>query len=328
MGGWRLGKYDTFEGVGDFNGDGIDEFIIRSNWGIGIIKKYGSTFTSIVAKPKNTWFGSWRWNASVNSGNDVIHGTGDFNNDGKDEIVVTSSWGFGILRLNGSSLTSVVAKPNDTWFGSWRWNASVNSGKDIIRGIGDFNNDGKADVLVTSSWGIGILKQYGSSMTSIIAKPNDTWFGSWRYNAKVNSGKDIFLGIGDFNGNNKDEILLKSSWGIGILELVNYRSGTTLKSIVAKPNGTWFGGWNFSSSTISVKGIGDFDGDGDDDMIFRSNWGLGLLQKWGSSLKTIDLDSYSSLFGSWVLTKNDQVKSIGDFDGDGSEEILFQRTVF
>ena len=327
MGYWRLGLNDKIAGVGDFNGDGKDEFVITSNWGIGIIKKNGSSFTSLVAKPKDTWFGSWRYNASVNSGKDKIAGIGDFNGDGKDDILITSSWGIGILKLYGSSLTSLVAKPNDTWFGAWRYNASVNSGKDKIAGIGDFDGNNKADVLVTSSWGIGILKLYGSSMTSMLAKPKDTWFGAWRYNASVNSGKDSIEGIGDFDNNGKDDILIKSSWGIGILKTYNTRrTGINLTTMVAKSSGTWFGSWNFNPNHNTIKGIGDFDGDGDDDIIIQSGWGIGLLKKWGSSFYTMDLNPYNHLFGSWIVSSNDMIKSIGDYDGDGSDEILFQRT--
>ena len=42
----------------------------------------------------------------------------------------------------------------------------------------DFDGDGRAEILVTSPWGIGILKRSGSTLTAMMA-PNGTRFGEW-----------------------------------------------------------------------------------------------------------------------------------------------------
>lgn len=322
FGGWRYSsKANTIEGAGDFDGDGADEIVITSDWGIGILDFDGTNMTSLVAKPKDTWFGSWRYQASVNSGEDRIEGVGDFDGNGKDDILITSSWGIGVLTLYGSSMTSLVAKPKDTWFGSWRYQASVNSGEDHIEGIGDFDGDGSDDVLITSSWGIGILKKWGSSFTSTVAKPKDTWFGSWRYQASVNSGEDHIEGIGDFDGDGSDDVLITSSWGIGILK----KWGSSFTSIVAKPNGTWFGGWNYSSGANDVEGVGDFDGNGKDDIFITSPWGVGVLRLSGSSLWSSDEKPHGSVLGNWLSERGDRYAFVGDFDGEPGEEILVQK---
>ncbi len=322
FGGWNFQSKDNkIAGIGDFNGDGKDDIVITSDWGIGILRLYGSTLRALMIKPRDTWFGRWRYDARVNRGRDKIEGIGDFNNDNKADILIKSSWGIGILTLRSSSLYALMAKPANTWFGAWRYNAGVNTGNDKLEDIGDFNGDGKDDVLITSSWGIGILTLSGSSMTSMVAKPRNTWFGSWRYNASVNRGNDRILAVADLNGDGKDEILISSSWGIGLLAL----RGSSFVSLVAKPNGTRFGSWSYQSSSNDLVGTGDFDGNGKDDFILKSPWGVGVLKLYGSTFRHMDMGPYGSLFGSWLIQITDRIKQTGNFSLGGGIEMLVQK---
>ena len=43
----------------------------------------------------------------------------DFDGGGKDEILVTSSWGLGILKLSGNTMNAPMMAPNGTGFGGW-----------------------------------------------------------------------------------------------------------------------------------------------------------------------------------------------------------------
>lgn len=286
-------------GVGDFNGDGKDDIVITSDWGIGILTRTASNgLTTIVCKPKDTWFGGWRYNP-----NDKIEGIGDFDGDGKDDILISSGWGIGVLKFTGNTFTTIVCKPKDTWFGSWRYNAIVNTGVDKIEGIGDFDGDGKDEVLISSNWGIGLLKQSGDTFTSVVAKPKDTWFGEWRYNASVNTGLDRIAGISDFNKDGKDDILITSNWGIGMLKL----NGSTFSSMVCKSNGTWFGDWNFNSKDNTIVAVADYNGNGYDDVLIRSNWGMGILEMNGSTMKSLTVKPWGTYIGDfyWYLSQYD-----------------------
>ncbi|AFL81174.1 ABC-type uncharacterized transport system, permease component [Aequorivita sublithincola DSM 14238] len=318
FGGWNFNSRDNkIVGVGDFNGDGKDDFVITSNWGIGILTVNGSTLSALMIKPKDNWFNQWRYDASVNRGKDIIQGIGDFDNDNKDEILITSSWGIGILELRDNSLYSIVAKPNGTRFGSWNFNSADNK----IKGVGDFNGDGKDDFVITSGWGIGILTVTGSTLSTLMIKPKDTWFNQWRYDASVNRGKDKIQGIGDFDNDNRDEILITSSWGIGVLELRD----SSLYSIVAKPNGTRFGNWNFNTVDNKVKGVGDFNGDGKDDFVITSDWGIGILTISGSSFSALNIKPNGTLCGSWILDKKDNIAQIDNFAAGRNSKILVQK---
>jgi hypothetical protein len=134
--------------------------------------------------PNGTRFGGWLLNTADNFFGPV----GDFDEDGRTEIVVTSPWGIGILKLSGNSFSAPMMQPNGTRFGGWLLNTADNR-----LGTGaDYNGDGKTDVLVTSPWGIGILKQSGATMAAPMMKPNGTRFGGWLLNTIDN---DVGHGI-------------------------------------------------------------------------------------------------------------------------------------
>ncbi|MEO0898223.1 MAG: VCBS repeat-containing protein [Bacteroidota bacterium] len=313
FGGWNFqSNANSFRGTGDFNGDGKDDLVITSGWGIAILTLSGNTLRTLTIKPKNTFFNQWRYNST-----DRIKAVGDFDGDNRAEILLSSDWGVGILELRGSNLYSIMAKKNGSRFGGWNFQSRDNRFEDI----GDFNGDGKDDIIITSNWGIGILTYTSANLNALMLKPKDTWFNKWRYNASVNSGKDIIRGVGDFDNDNRDEILITSSWGLGILEL----RGNSLYSIVDRPNGTRFGGWNFQSSANSFKGIGDFNRDGQDDIVISSNWGIGILSKSGSSLRSLGMKPNGKLVGSWVLAKTDKLVFVDDFGSGRRAKILIQK---
>ena len=69
-------------------------------------------------------------------------------------IVVTSPWGCGLLKLSGGTFTVPMMAPNGTRFGGWLLNTADNR-----LGTGaDYDGDGRAEILIQSPWGLGILE--------------------------------------------------------------------------------------------------------------------------------------------------------------------------
>ncbi len=139
---------------------------------------------------------------------------------------------------------------------------------------GDFDGDGISEILVTSPWGIGILKEVGGTMTSLMLAPNGTRFGGWLLDTSNNK----FGPIADYDGDGHDEILVTSPWGIGILKF----TGSTLTSIMMAANGTRFsGGWLLDTSNNNLNFAADYDGDRHAEISHYQSLGSGYPETGG-----------------------------------------------
>jgi hypothetical protein len=100
-------------------------------------------------------------------------------------------------------------------------------------------------------------------------------------------------------------------------------SGSTLTPVMAAPSGTRFGGWNFNALSDDLRGFGDLDGDGDDEILITSGWGLGLLRLQGSSLTHMRMHaSGGTIGGAAYNVATARHGGLGDFDGDGKTDLV------
>jgi hypothetical protein len=312
FGGWHYNSVDDqVVAIADFNRDGKADLLITGPQGIGILTYDGVSLTSLMVAPTETWFGGWRFQSGANR----IVGTADFSGDGRQDIVITSGWGIGILTYDGSSLTSLMVAPNETWFGGWRFQSSRNS----IEGFGDFNADGKEDILIRSAWGMGILTLHDATLTSLMVAPHGTKFGRWTFNAKT----DRIAGIGRFGRGLADEILIISDSGLAILGRETW-DASQLTTVATASNGTRLGGWLLDTRANSIFGIGYVnDSFFRDAIMIRSAWGIGMLTLDGSTLTTSMLAPNGTRFGGWLYNSAaDQILGVGAFAGGFTHEIL------
>jgi acyl-CoA hydrolase len=236
---------------------------------------------------------------------------GDFDGDGRSEIPVNSPWGIGILELSGSSLAAPAMAANGTRFGGWLLNTADNR-FDLMA---DLDGDGRWEILVTSPWGIGVLRQSGGTFTAVMMAPNGTRFGGWL----LNTADNRFGPTGDFDGDGKPEILVTSPWGIGILKL----SGGAFTVLMMAPNGTRFGGWLLNTADNRFGPVGDLDGDGREEILVSSPWGIGVMKLSAGTLAVPIMAPNGTRFGGWLLnTVDNQFTTLADYDGDGRAEIL------
>ncbi|MGZ5748270.1 MAG: FG-GAP repeat domain-containing protein, partial [Caldimonas sp.] len=196
-------------------------------WGIGILELAGATMASPMLQPNGTRFGGWL----LNTGDNQLGLAADYDGDGRAELLVTSPWGIGILKLAGKTLAAPMMKPNGTRFGGWLLNTADNE----FGPAADYDADGRAELLVTSPWGVGILKQAGATMAAPMMQPNGSRFGGWLLNTADNQ-----IGhAGNYAGGKQADLFVTSPWGVGILK----QTGTTMAAPMMQPNGTRFGGW-------------------------------------------------------------------------------------
>jgi serralysin len=124
-------------------------------------------------------------------------------------------------------------------------------------------------------------------------------------------------GIGDFNGDNKRDILWRSTSGETAIWLMNGASitsgaDTTFGGTAIRPDASW-----------SVAGIGDFNHDGNSDILWRNS--NGTLNEWLMNGSTITSSSAITFGGSAIAPDASwHVVEIGDFNGDSNSDILWR----
>lgn len=315
IGGWRLSSANTIEGTGNFDGTGGKDLIIRSGWGIGVLSVASGKLVLRDTIRFNTYAGNW-WATAA----DTIEGVGDFDGDGRDEFILRrASFGFAFVDLDswasgssrgpttyGYNLSAWSRYRAGTRYGEWDHRAS-----DVIAGVGDFDGNGKDDLLIKSWWGFGILTK-DAALTTLGLKPFSSYLGSWYLRSS-----DTYAAVADFDGDGRDELLIRGASGTGI---IGASSTGWLFTQRRWPNNAWVGGWRLGALD-TVGGTGDFNGDGKDDFVVRSGWGLGVIAPYATP-KLLDGEANGTLFGAWLLDGSDQIAGVGDFDDDGKAELL------
>ncbi|WP_309611306.1 FG-GAP-like repeat-containing protein [Sphingomonas sp.] len=228
-------------GTGDFNGDGRADILWRNDSG-ELSDWLGNTsggFTPNNANASSSVATSWK-----------IVGTGDFDGDGRDDILwrnddgTLGNWlgtATGGFSVNGSLLVGVAN----------RWQ---------VVGTGDFNGDGRADVLWRSD--SGELSDWLGTASGGLTPNNANSYTSVSLSWKV-------VGTGDFNGDGRDDIL----WRNGDGTLANWL-GTTSGGFT--PNNA--NSVSVVATSWHVAATADYNGDGRDDILWRND--NGALSDW------------------------------------------------
>lgn len=140
----------------------------------------------------------------------------------------------------------------------------------------------------------------------------------WYYNSET----DQVYGPADFDGDGTDEVLITSAWGVGIVGVQGTWNNYKYYCKFAAPNGSRFNHWGFNSESDKILRIADFDGDGSDEILIKSPWCIGILKYKNGALASIVCKGNDALFGSWFYDEYDEFLQYGDFNGDGTEDIL------
>ena len=239
-----------------------------------------------------------------------VAGIGDFNGDGKTDIFWRDGAGTNyVWHLDGADLSTgtyrIISQgllPTvDT---SW-----------TVAGIGDFNGDGKSDILWRKNDGTNYVWHVNGAVITggvlsiasqgLLPAVDTTW---------------IVAGIGDFNGDGKSDVLFRKSdgtnyvWHVDGAVITGGVLSIASQGLLPGVDTSW-----------SVVGTGDYNGDGKSDVFFRKTDGTNYVWHVNGAVITggvLQISSQGLLPGvdsTWTLAGQ------SDYNGDGRSDVLWRR---
>ena len=228
--------------------------------------------------------------AMVTSWTSQAFRTGDFNGDGKADI---------LLRQFGSGIiTDWFSNASGGWTSNGATFAAAVSAVWKVVAVGDVNGDGKSDIIWRADNG-----------DLAVWTCDSTGFCSGVWSASAPPAWKI-AGVGDFNGDGRCDILWRNDNGA-----VTEWLGQTDASFV--DNSANAG--NSVGNDWHIVGTGDFNGDGRTDVLWRND--NGQVTDW---LATSTGGFYGNSAVSYVVDSQWKVVAVGDFNGDHRSDILFR----
>jgi Ca2+-binding RTX toxin-like protein len=270
--------------AGDFDGDHRDDILWRSDTG---------QFVDWLGTANGGFSSNWSNSVADVPINWKIAGIGDFNGDGRDDVL----W-----RSDGGVITD--------WLGTASGGFSDNYGNASagvplhwkVAAVGDFNGDHRDDIL----W-----RNENGQITNWLGLANGGFSDNFS-NACATAGNDwTITATGDFNGDGRDDILWRNDAGAIVDWLGAANGGFTVNygnSIAAVPT-DW-----------KIVGTGDFNGDGTSDILWRSD--AGIVTDWLGTANggfSANWDNFAS-----GVPFDWKAVSIGDFNGDGRDDVLWR----
>jgi len=234
--------------IGDFDGNGNDDVVVwdlfEGDWYVALSD--GESFIPQCGTGDYTWLKSWA------VGPYWVPLVGDFNGDGKDDVIVWDLFegDWYVALSDGEGFIP------DKGLGNYKWLKSWAKGFHLIPLVGDFNSDGKDDVAfwdpLQGNWQVALSD--GSRFIPQPGPEDSCWLKSWAVGDKWQAL------VGDFNGDGIDDILVidvsKGEWNVALSNGFQFR-----------PTGNSFKPWAAGKDMQPF--VGDFNGNGKTDILAR-----------------------------------------------------------
>ena len=262
--------------TGDFNGDGTDD----------LFNRYAPLPFEETRVLFHTPHGiDWELSATRYHLDSTWHvaGVGDFDGDGCDDL---------LLRHDDNIVTQWLGRKDGSFFSNHAIATYVLPAGWHVVGTGDFNGDSRSDILLENDQRI-VTEWQGQS--------DGSFFSNHVVATSVLPAGWHVAGTGDFNGDRRDDVLLIHDDG-------------TVTEWLGRADGSFFSNHAIATYVLpsdwSVKGTGDYNGDGFDDVLLQQD--IGIVTNWlgqengtffsnhlASSLTT-NLQIRVNDFGNWI----------------------------
>ena len=170
-----------------------------------------------------------------------------------------------------------------------------------VAGIGDFNGDGRDDVL----W-----RHDGGDLVQWLGQGNGSFVDNLSAYNFVHPSWEV-AGTGDFNGDGRDDVLLRNEENGYLVEWLGQADGTFVDNSAA---------FAFVHPDWYVAATGDFNGDGRDDVLWRNDE-HGYVTQWLGQTNggfSSNAAAFAFLHPAW------EIGSSGDFNGDGRDDLILR----
>ncbi|MCX5361311.1 FG-GAP-like repeat-containing protein [Streptomyces sp. NBC_00124] len=299
----------------DLSGDGRADFAVWYDFGDGrdAVNTFLTAPDGAFQAPRNGWIApAGNWTAA-----NAQTTTGDYNGDGLADVAALYGYSDGTMGM-----WTWLAKGNGTYatpFVSWRsapgnWTAARSHPVS-----GDFNGDGRDDIATWYDYAGGDdrLFTFLSDEKGGFTNPVGSFYREtgWTY-ANMN------LGAGDYNGDGRDDLGVFYNYGDGSARTFTFL--TTAAGGFSSPVGGWEGPTWGEGARTDVQS-GDFDGDGRDDLVAwydHTDGSDGVHTFLAGADGAFSTHKASPRIASGI-TRASMKPAVGDFDGDGRDDIGF-----